>query len=80
MRGISSPPAVPEMSNNAEASGCWVLMPTCWASREVENRDMSSKRRSFMGMDLRSKVQFDMQTILRREEVKDLMQCIFKFF
>ncbi len=56
MRGISSPPAVPEMSNNAEASGCWVLMPTCCASREDENRDMRRIRRSFIGMDLRSKL------------------------
>ena len=58
MRGISSPPAVPEMSNNAEASGCWVLMPTCWASREQERNKKSSVGRRFMGLDLRAKVQF----------------------
>jgi len=58
MRGINKPPAVPAMSNNAEASGCWVLMPTCWASREQERNKKSSVGRRFMGLDLRAKVQF----------------------
>ena len=56
MRGINKPPAVPEMSNNAEASGCWVLMPTCWASREQERNKKSKVGRRFMGMDLKAKV------------------------
>jgi hypothetical protein len=37
-----------------------VLMPTCWASREQERNKKSSVGRRFIGVDLKTKVQYAM--------------------